>query len=207
MKKILFIISIIMSLFIISCSSENSSINTTNDKTYKLQDDFYEAVNYNTINSWQIKEDSNQTSVLSLLADNNYNIIQNIILSTYNCKDVVKNKDDYNITALYDTINNEIIRNKSNYGLLNEYLTKIDTANNIKELLSIRLECAKLYFCTSIMVIDITADIKDSAKYIYGSIVNTGLPKEIWQSTNSLYKDAYLEYLKKIMVLNGTSSI
>lgn len=57
------------------------------------------------------------------------------------------------------------------------------------------------------MVIDITGDIKDSTKYIYGSIVNTGLPKEIWQTTNSLCKDAYLEYLKKIVVLNGTSSL
>lgn len=207
MKKVLLtLLILLLSLAVISCSNTDSQTNG-GAVAPSLKNDFYEAVNYVELNSWQIADDASSVSIFSKLMDKNYDLIQEIIVSTYNSNPDVSKKDEYNIAALYETAYDYDARNKGGYGKLNECITKFDNATDLNTLLKASFECDRNYVTGPAITISYTPDLLDSTKYTYYSSVHYGLEKERWSSSNTIYVDAFTKYLKSILTLNGTSEL
>lgn len=214
MKKVLLtLLILLLSLAVISCSNTDSQTSNTDSQTNggavapSLKNDFYEAVNFNEINSWQIADDASSVSIFSKLMDKNYDLVQEIIVSTYNSNPDVSKKDEYNIAALYETAYDYDARNNGGYGKLNECITKFDNAADLNSLLKASFECDRNYITGPAITVGYTPDLLDSTKYTYYSSVHYGLEKERWLSSNTIYVDAFTKYLKSILTLNGTSEL
>lgn len=207
MKKVLLtLLILLLSLVVISCSTTDSQTNG-GAVAPSLKNDFYEAINFNELNSWQIADDASSVSTFSKLMDKNYELVQEIIVSTYNSNPDISKRDDYNIAALYETAYDYEARNNGGYGKLNECITKFDNAADLNTLLKASFECDRNYITGSAITIGYTPDLLDSTKYTYYSSVHYGLEKERWVSSNTLYVDAFTKYLKTILTLNGTSEL
>lgn len=207
MKKVLLsLLIILLSFAAISCSTTDSQTNG-GEVAPSLKNDFYEAVNFNELNSWQIADDASSVSTFSKLMDKNYDLIQEIIVSTYNSNPDISKKDEYNIAALYETAYDYDARNKGGYGKLNECITKFDNAADLNTLLKASFECDRNYVTGPAITISYTPDLLDSSKYTYYSSVHYGLDKERWFSSNTIYVDAFIKYLKDILTLNGITEI
>lgn len=204
-KVILIVLNIVLVCIVVACSSTNNSSVNNASQIVSLKDDFYEAVNYNELNSWQIADDSSSISILSMLEDKNHEIINEMMVSIYNSKPDISQKDEYNIAALYETANDYNARNNGGYGKLDECINNIDKAENINALLKTSLECSRKYGLIPAFAVAFTVDFANSNNYIYYALINKGLEKESWFSTNTLYADSYINYLKKILILNGTA--
>ena len=206
MKKVLLtLLILLLSFAVISCSNTDSQTNG-GAVAPSLKNDFYEAVNFNEINSWQIPEDSDSMSYTQMIIDNNTKLLQELVESTYTSQPQKTQKDEYNIAAIYETINDSASRNSNKYGLLDDYITRIDNAQNINELLNTALECNTIYGCLSMFMFEISADIKNSTKYTYYMGLGYGISREQWFSKNTLYADAFINYLTQILTLNGSSA-
>lgn len=207
MKKVLLtLLILLLSLAVISCSNTDSQTNG-GAVAPSLKNDFYEAVNFNEINSWQIADDASSVSIFSKLMDKNYDLVQEIIVSIYNSKPDVSKKDEYNIAVLYETAYDYDARNNGGYGKLNECITKFDNAADLNSLLKASFECDRNYITGPAITVGYTPDLLDSTKYTYYSSVHYGLEKERWFSSNTIYVDAFTKYLKSILTLNGTSEL
>lgn len=214
MKKVLLtLLILLLSLAVISCSNTDSQTSNTDSQTNggavapSLKNDFYEAVNYVELNSWQIADDASSVSIFSKLMDKNYDLVQEIIVSTYNSNPDVSKKDEYNIAALYETAYDYDARNNGGYGKLNECITKFENAADLNALLKASFECDRNYITGPAITVGYTPDLLDSTKYTYYSSVHYGLEKERWLSSNTIYVDAFTKYLKSILTLNGTSEL
>lgn len=207
MKKVLLtLLILLLSLAVISCSNTDSQTNG-GAVAPSLKNDFYEAVNFNEINSWQIADDASSVSFFSKLMDKNYDLVQEIIVSTYKSNPDVSKKDEYNIAALYETAYDYDARNKGGYGKLNECITKFENAADLNSLLKASFECDRNYITGPAITVGYTPDLLDSTKYTYYSSVHYGLEKERWISSNTIYVDAFTKYLKSILTLNGTPEL
>lgn len=205
MKKILSILTILVILIISVISCSNNKNNSVTSNLPKLEDDFYEAVNYNVIQSWNIPDNKVKYNNFVAIEENNEKIIEDIVLEIYKAEPDKTDLDKYNIYALYETANDYAKRNESGYGTVNSVISSIDSAVTINDLLKISNDFGKKYGLNLLIMINVTADLKDSTKYKYKYDAAFGLIKEYWNAADQIQVTAFKEYLEKLWVISGKS--
>lgn len=203
MKKILYALTAAL-LLMYGCANEKDN-NTSAAAAPDLKDDFYESVNYDQLSSWVISADESSISHFTKMIDTNYDRLNSLIQQAVSSNPVKEtNKDEYNIKALYETAADLETRNISGFGILQQYLDSIDSAATIYDLLKINMEMNRTYGITPIFSILVGADLINAKKHSYFLGVNYALSREDWISENDLFRTSFIEFLKKLWILNGT---
>lgn len=205
MKKILYVLTAAL-LLMYGCANEKDN-NTSAAAAPDLKDDFYESVNYDQLSSWVIPADKSSISHLTNMIDTNYKRLNGLIQQAVSSNPVKeKNKDEYNIKALYETAADWEKRNISGFGDLQSYLDRIDEAVTIYDLLKINMEMNRTYGITPIFSISVGPDLNNAKIHSYYLGVNFALSRENWTSENDLFRSSFTEFLKNLWILNGTQS-
>lgn len=202
MKKLLYVF-IAALLFMYGCANEkenNGAVSAAPD----LKDDFYESVNHEQLSSWVIAADESSVSHFSNMLDTNYKRLNGLMQQAVSSNPVKeRNKDEYNIKALYETAVDWGKRNTSGFGILQQYLDSIDSAATMYDLLKINMDMNRTYGVTPIFSISVGTDLIDAKKHSYFLGVNFALSREDWTSENDLFRTSFIEFLKNLWILNG----
>ena len=174
------------------------------------KDDYYEAVNGELIDSWEIEPDESMKNWFSILQDRVNERIAEIIRETSEKDDLLKGSDESNVRALYLTGMDEDSRNAGGFGeTVSAFLTQVDEAGSVEELTRICMEFCRNYGLYSIFGMSVGADYEDSSvKTLSVDAGDTGLSKEIWFSedeTNQAAVSAFEELLRKLGEIEGYS--
>lgn len=171
----------------------------------KETDDFYHAVNAEQLKKWEIPEDQPSISWFDNAAEENYKKLDAVIKQIAQKENPI-GSDAYNIASLYETGLDQDTRNNGGCGVMNPYMTQIEKATSVKELISINMEINRKTGFSSLMGVSIYADAKDSNKNtLYLNGMDTGLLKEEWFSDDQTQAQAYEKLLKQLAMLNQES--
>lgn len=173
----------------------------------RLQDDFYSAINFTTIQDHALSENQTQWSGFYDLSTNITNNMNTIIDNLTAEKDNYKNgTTEQKIIDFYLLARNMEARDAAGVEPLKEYTDKIDNAKTISEYTDVLAELLK-YGQSSILSFGVSQDLTDSNKYI---LVNSGpdhiLPKNYM--VDEAYKpvqDAVFTFIKQMFSLAGES--
>ena len=206
---------ILLSILITGCNGKSSSDGQTESgaetsavsqtepsqsTVVSEKDDYYEAVNGELIDSWEIEPDESMKNWFSILQDRVNERIAEIIRETSEKDDLLKGSDESNVRALYLTGMDEDSRNAGGFGeTVSAFLTQVDEAGSVEELTRICMEFCRNYGLYSIFGMSVGADYEDSSvKTLSVDAGDTGLSKEIWFSedeTNQSAVSAFEELL------------
>ncbi len=168
-----------------------------------LKDDFYAAVNKDTLNSLTIKPGRVISGTLYDLQDKSTEnvdaIINEIIDGTYE-----KGTKEQKIADFYQSVADMDSRNEEGIEPIKPYLETIDSAETIDDLITIQSTLARELFISQFMGFGLTVDLKDSNSYmLYFATFSPTLPKDTYQNGTEQQINAYLEYLKTMFILGG----
>lgn len=190
-------------------TSESSQAAETGEEVSE-KDDFFEAVNGETLSQWEIEEDESSKSWFSILEDNTREQIAGIIKEVSSQPAQEAGSDASNIRALYLTGKDQQLRNETGYGpTITAYFQKVDQAQTVEELTRAAAEFARTYGIYSIFGLDVGSDVADSnRKVLYLTAGDVGLSREIWMSedeNNQKIASYYQEYLESLCQIEGKS--
>ena len=174
----------------------------TNDK-----DDFYAAVNKNTLNSLEIKPGRVMAGTLYDLGDKTADEV-NAILKEVVEKGGAKGSKEQKIADLYKNILDVESRNKAGILPIKKYLDLIDNAGSVSELASVQSVLQKELCFAPYAAFSITVDLKDSTKYIpvFGTY-EPMMTKDFYVSGTETQKNAYMKYLETLLTIAGDTSV
>ena len=167
-----------------------------------LKDDFYAAVNKDTLNSLEIKPGRRAAGTANDLSDQStkqiLDIIEEITSSSWE-----KGTREYKIAALYNSILDKENRNKRGIEPIKKYLELIDAAENIDDLIGAHNTIFKDTCLSVFFEFSLTVDAKNSTEYmLYFATVSPVLQKEFYLEDNPK-KEIYLTYLSDMFELGG----
>lgn len=175
-----------------------------------LKDDFYEAVNYEQLQQWEIPANQAIISPFYELGEQNDRRILQIVQEASENTEAEKGSDSYNIGALYLTGMDTEARDEGGYGeAAGIFLEEVDQAQTIGELIRSCLIFNRKYGFYSLLGFSYGTDGEDSSQkvlYLYGG--DTGLSKEVWFSDeegNKNQVEAFHTYVKELLKINGLS--
>lgn len=168
-----------------------------------LKDDFYAAVNKDTLNHLEIKPGRVISGTLYDLQDQSTEnvdaIIQEIIGGTYE-----KGTKEQKIADFYQSVVDMDARNEIGIAPIKPYLAMIDEAQSVADLIKVQSTLVKELYVAQFMGFGLTVDLKDSNSYmLYFSVFSPTLPKDTYQNGTDQQINAYLEYIKTMLVLGG----
>lgn len=168
-----------------------------------LKDDFYAAVNRDTLNQLEIQPGRVISGTLYDLSDTsteNVNaIIQDIIGGSYE-----KGTKEQKIADFYQTVADMESRNETGIAPLTPYLDLIDGAQTIDDLVEIQSTLVDELYIYEFMGFGLMSDLKDSTRYMLTlSPIAINLPKDTYQNGTEQQINSYLKYLKTLFVLGG----
>ena len=170
----------------------------TNEK-----DDFYAAVNKDTLNKLEIKPGSVIAGSLYDLGDKSSDEVNGIIKEAIE-KGGEKGSKEQKIADFYKNILDNDSRNKIGVAPIKPYLADIDSAKSVKELASVQTELIKNLYMTPFAAFSITTDFKDSTKYImYFGTLEPCMTKDFYLSGTEEQKASYFKYLKTVSEIAG----
>ena len=170
----------------------------TNEK-----DDFYAAVNKDTLNSFELKPGRMIAGNLYDLQDDSTEKVNAIIKEAIE-KGGEKGSKEQKIADFYNNILDTESRNKIGIAPIKPYLADIDAAKNVKELADVQIKLIKNLYMVPFTVFSITTDFKDSKKYImYFGTAEPYLTKDFYINGNETQKASYLKYLKTVLEIAG----
>lgn len=173
------------------------------------QDDFYEAINYETMAGWKIPDDMEQVTYFQL---NNKDISQKITAelkaAAAQLPDLAPGSDEWNVAALYQTGLDQQRRNQGGFGEIGGlFLAEIDQAASVPELLETTQRFGRNYGFSYLGSFSYETDFADSNRKILNlKAPDTGLQKETWLAENTESQAnvaAYCELLEKLWVQAG----
>ncbi len=179
----------------------------TGDSPIRLQDDFYQAVNANTLKDHILQGDEYQWSGFQELQEDITKNLSSLLDNLVAQKDQYeKNTMQQKIIDFYLLAKDMDTRDKAGITPLKPYIDKIDGAKTIAEFVEVLGELGK-FGQGSALTFQVTQDIKDSSKY---SLVNQGpaylLPKDyIVGEENAPIQQAAIAFIKQMFVLAGES--
>lgn len=170
------------------------------------RDDFYAAVNRNTLNSARLGAGRVITGTLYELGDeanSNVSAIIDDIISKKNPSDKAEKK----ILDFYKSVVDKSGRRETKLAPIQRYLDAIDGAEDISELLSVQNDTARDICCAPLLAFLLSVDIKDSTKYILTfDFASPTLSKQFYENPSDTQKNAYINYLTGIFELSGEDS-
>lgn len=170
----------------------------TNEK-----DDFYAAVNKNTLNTLEIKPGRMMAGTLYDLQDDSTQNVNAIIQDAIE-KGGEKGSNAQKISDFYKNILDTESRNSAGTQPIKPYLEKIGAAKDVKELADVQNLLIKKLHTAPFTAFGITTDFKNSTKYImYFGTAEPYLTKDFYLSGTDAQKSQYLKYIKTVLTLAG----
>ena len=176
-------------------------------------DDFYDAVNHDTLESWEIPAEQADMSWFRKAREDNYSKVNDLIRqasSEAGQAGQEAGSDLYNIRALNLTGLDRETRDREGYGrTAGAFLKEIDSADSVTGLLKACLQFQRNTGLFSLMGWNYGGDSEDSSvKVLYLSQPDSGLRREVWFSedaSNQKRVEEYKKYLTKLHENNGLS--
>ncbi|MCD7991658.1 MAG: M13 family metallopeptidase [Clostridia bacterium] len=164
-------------------------------------DDFYDAVNHDTLESWEIPAEQADMSWFRKAREDNYSKVNDLIgkaSSEAGQADQEAGSDLYNIRALNLTGLDRETRDREGYGrTAGAFLKEIDSADSVTGLLEACLRFQRNTGMFSLMGWYYGGDSEDSSvKVLYLSQPDTGLRREVWFSEDASNQKRVEEYKK-----------
>lgn len=184
--------------------------NNGKNRAAACTDDFYMAVNHNTLESWEIPADQAYTGWFQKLREENYNKLDEIIRQVSSGTDYEEGSDQDAIRALNLTGLDRETRDRQGYGQkLGDFLKEVDRSGSVRELLETCIQFQRDYGVGSLIGFRYGADSGDSStKVLYMNSPDTGLNREVWFARDESNKNvvtAYKRYLIKLIENSGQS--
>ncbi|MDR3596173.1 M13 family metallopeptidase [Clostridium sp.] len=184
-----------------------SKTQTTNyNQNVRLQDDFYDAINNDWLNTAKIEDGQSTTSTFDDVEKNVTKQIKDIINGLIIDKDKYgENSDEKKIINLYNNIINVEARNEDGLKPVEENLDKIKAAQTIDDITALWGDRKIL---NSTMQFSVQKDIKDVTSnilYINHTGLSLGDSDEYTNPTESTARNKKLteDYYNKLLVLSG----
>ncbi len=170
------------------------------------RDDFYAAVNKNTLNNLEIMPGHVMAGTLYDLGDKSAEEVSGIIKEVIE-KGGEKGSKEQKISDFYHNILNTEDRNKQGISPIKKYLDLINNAGSVKELISAQSVMQNEISFAPYLAFSITVDLKDSTKYIpvFGAYEPI-MTKDFYEAGTEAQKNAYFKYLKTLLSLAGEPS-
>ena len=166
------------------------------------KDDFYASVNKDTLENLNISSGNFTAGTLENMqaqTEKQIDRIINDIISSNNRQGTPKQK----MADFYKCILDTDSRNKMGIKPIKPYLDKIDSIKNISELIMVNNLISEELFVNPFIKFALTVDIDDSSKYILCFEPMTPLMNKELYFLNDEKKDAYIDYLKTLLILSG----
>lgn len=169
------------------------------------KDDFYAAVNKETLETLEIKPGHTSAGTLVDLSDKSTEEVAEII------NDVISNTHEngtkeQKISDLYDSIMDMDTRNSEGIKPIQKYLDMINSAQNIDDLISVQSTMFDELCFAPFMAFSFMVDMMDSTKYIlYFDTLSPMLTKEFYTNGTAEQTEAYLKYIRTLYMLGGES--
>lgn len=168
-----------------------------------LKDDFYAAVNKDTLNSLEIQPGRVMSGTLYDLQDKSTEDV-NAILSEIIGKTYEKGTKEQKIADFYQSVADMDSRNKEGIEPIKPYLELIDNAQNIDDLIKVQSVVSKDLYIAQFMGFGLTVDLKDSNSYmLVFSVASPTLPKDTYLNGTEQQINSYLGYVKTLYMLGG----
>ena len=175
-----------------------------------LEDDFYEAVNYDLFQQWEIPADKAAQNWFYIVQEQNDERLLQMVKEASEDEDAEVGSDSYNVGAFYLTGMDTEARDQGGYGEAgNAFLEKVDQAQSVEELVKACLTFYREYGIASLLGFTYGVDGEDSSQnvlYLVGG--DTGLSKEIWFSddaANQKQVELFQTYMQELLKINGLS--
>lgn len=173
-----------------------------------LEEDFYDAVNYERLSEWKLAPDDSSVSYWTDLYENNNKRLIEIAREAAEDTEAEAGSDTYNIGAFYLTGMDTEARNEGGFGeAAGAFLRDVEQAGSVEELLESCLSLNRQYSFYSLIGLTYWADGEDSSQkslYLFGG--DMGLSKEVWFSEeegNQNQVEAFRTYVRKLFEING----
>jgi len=209
-KKLSAIVSLIIFMLMMSPASYNmviaEEVNSGNTQEMRLQDDFYDAINYEWFNTAKIQEGNSTTSTFDDVENNVTNQIKSIINELLINKNIYnENSDERKIINLYNNVLNVEARNREGLKPAQEILNKIKSIQTINDVTNLWSDKKVV---NSTVKFDVDRDIKDvknNILYISSTGLSLGDSDKYINPTENTLKNKKLtqDYYNKLLVLSG----
>lgn len=168
-----------------------------------LNDDFYEAVNKQWLNKSTIPAGEIIGGGFPELNKQNNDKIAKII-DELTGKQFAEGTKEQKLADFYETALDTENRNKQGIKPIQKYLTAIDGAKTLNELVQADLATEKELGLSMLFHFTIMGDAKNSSKNaLYYTGLTTGLDKNSFVKEDVKAKKAYIQHMTKILVLTG----
>ncbi len=166
------------------------------------KDDFYAAVNKEALDSSVISEGQmNSGTLYDMMNDDSR--VSGIIEEAAKGKRQ-KGSPEQKIGDFYNNILDWDARNAAGITPVKPYLEAIDGAQTLDEVLAVADRMKRELYQAGLRTFGLTIDAKDSNRYIVTfSSIAPSLSKDIYEKDGGKEKDAFLKYLKALLVLGG----
>ena len=176
-------------------------------------DNFYDAVNHTTLESWEIPDEQADMSWFRKAREDNYIKVNDLISQASSTAGQARQEtgsDLYNIRALNLTGLDRETRDREGYGrTAGAFRKEVDAAGSVAELLNACLRFQRDTGLSSLMGWYYGGDSGDSAvKVLCLAQPDSGLRREVWFSedaSNQKRVEEYKKYLAKLHEINGLS--
>ena len=216
-KTAAFLMAVLLSLLTAGCAESSDKAKTESENTAgqqeekpALEDDFYEAVNYDLFQEWEIPADQKMQNWFYTVMDQNEERLFQTVSEICEDGEMEVGSDGYNISALYLTGMDKETRDQSGYGTAaNAFLEEVEQAQSVEELIKVCLTFEREYGIYSLLGFHYTTDLEDSSQKAL-NLVAGGIPfeKEIWFSDDEMNQkqvDAFRTYVQSLLKITGLS--
>lgn len=168
-----------------------------------LNDDFYEAINKEWLNKSTIPVGEIMGGGFPELQKENTDKIEEII-NALSGKEFAEGTKEQKISDFYSTALDTKNRNKQGIEPIQKYVKAINEAKTLDELVQADLAQEKELGLSSLFCFAIMNDAKNSSENaLYYAGLATGLDKNSFVTEDANAKNAYIEYMTKLLVVSG----
>lgn len=209
--KLWSVVLVVMVMTITGCHmGDTKAPAITSDRNMSsFQNDYYDAVNHEVLEGWEIPADKSSMDWFAILEEDSYQKIDAIIQQASSVEKTELDEDLENIRALNLTGLDKEKREKEGYGQqAGTFLEQVEKARNLKELLEICLRFQKDYGYYGLVGLSVGSDPEDSSKKVWNLLSpDIGLSREIWFSQEEANQNQVKEYKKFLVRLHQHSGI
>lgn len=209
-KKLYAIVSLIIFMLMMSPVSYTMAIaeevNSNNDQKIRLQDDFYDAINYEWFNTAKIQEGNSTTSTFNDVEKNVTNQIKAIMNELISNESIYsENSDQKKIINLYNNVLNVEARNREGLKPVEQTLNKVKSIQTIDDVTKLWIDKKVANSTIQFHVDKDIKDVKNNILYISPTVLSLGDSEKYTNTTQNTLKNKKLtqDYYNKLLVLSG----
>ena len=169
-----------------------------------LKDDFYAAVNKDTLNALTIKPGRTISGTLYDLSDKSAEQVSEILAELLERDPSENNEKEQKIVNLYNNIADMDARNEAGIEPIQEYLDMVNSIETMDDLEEVQSTFRNELYVVPFIGFSLTVDLKDSTKYsVAFATLSPSLPKDTYSTGTDEQKNSYINYIKTLLMLGG----